>query len=86
MALFAYILHFSQGRAPANQWQDKETRERLHVSTPDPWQASWRPPTTTPERAGDVLETSRNCSEQREKNSQTLVGSTMCKAGEARGH
>lgn len=47
--------------------QDKETRERLHVSTPDPRQASRWLPTTKPERAWDFLETSWNCSEQREK-------------------
>lgn len=86
VASFAYILYFSQGLAPANQQQDKETRERLHMSTLDPLQASWWLPTTKPERAGNFLETSWNCSEPREKNSRTLVGSTMFEAGEARNH
>lgn len=56
--LFAYILYFSQGPGPTNQWQDKEMRERPPVSTPDPPQASWWPPTTKPERARNFLETS----------------------------
>lgn len=63
LALSAYVQLF----LPNPPRQDKEMRGRLHTSTLDPLQASWWQPTTKPERAGDFLETSWNCSEQREK-------------------
>ena len=62
--LFAYILYFAQGLAPTNPRQDKAPATHVHS---DPPQASWWPPTTKPERAGNFLETPKNCSGPREK-------------------
>lgn len=68
VALSAYIPHFSPGRArpsqPSAGQRDEGAAALVHSRAP---QASWWPPTTKPERARDFLETSWNCSEQREK-------------------
>lgn len=86
VALFAYILYVSQGLAPANQRQDKKLREWLPVSTPDPLQASWPRPTIKPERAGNFLETSWNCSEQGEQTAGLSWDPLGWRQGEARSH
>lgn len=82
-----YLLRFSispRARPQPTTVGQRDAGVAAHVHF-GPLQASWWPPTTKPERAGNFLETSWNCSGQREKQ-PTLVGATMSEAGEARSH
>lgn len=70
VASSAYTPRFSRGRARHQPTLGRTKGLGGGCTRPlrsRPRQASWWPQTTKPERAGDFLETSWNCSERREK-------------------